>query len=230
MGAQPPETNIQTLFLDEEECCMTFKWVVWRALVALCLLGSLRLPWTGQLSIAQGALYGLRFTQIVGGNAAVPALAPWMVLSVLLLAAPLIVLFFAARRGSACRAGMLAGLAGLLIFPLLVAANLHFRVWPRLNWGYWVYLASLTLTTGLEVLETAMPTITRPLTQPVSSRRAGARAGLALILLPPLLISAVGMAGVHQRGTLVLVHARLLDGSGAEPVTDAVVVVREGQI
>lgn len=98
----------------------------------------------------------------------------------------------------------------VILLPLQFAREIMFESLPALSWGYWLYLTGWLAGALLE----------RQVQRPAS----------AYAVTPLALFAAITFWHSPFPQTIALVNGTLIDGTGASPVADAVVLIRNDRI
>jgi imidazolonepropionase-like amidohydrolase len=182
-------------------------------IVRLAMILALFLPWTGGLTIAGAAAASIRYLAI-GLTMAWADVVLILVITVMLLAYPLVGLPAALRNNETRKNHILIVLAisliALILLPLQFAREVMFESLPALSWGYWLYLSGWLAGAFLEWR--------------------ARRPAFAFAAAPVALFAVVTFWHAPFPQTIALVNGTLIDGTGAAPVRDAVVVVQNDRI
>jgi imidazolonepropionase-like amidohydrolase len=181
--------------------------------VSLALIAALFLPWTGDLTIAGATVSSIRYIAI-GLTMAWSDVVLILVMTAMLLAYPLSSLL-AIWRGKAILTRrvfipLAISLIPLILLPLQFAWNILFESLPALSWGYWLYLSGWIAGALLEWR------LQRP--------------AYAFAIAPLAIFTVVTFWHSPFPQTIALVNGTLIDGTGAPPVEDVVVVVQNDHI
>ena len=181
--------------------------------VDLAMLVALFLPWTGHLTIAGVAASSIRYLAI-GLTLAWSDVVLILAVTTMLLTYPLANMLNVLRgkdsRTSKVFIPLTISLIPLILLPLQFAREIMFESLPVLSWGYWLYLSGWLAGALLEWR------VQRP--------------SFAFAATPLALFAVITFWHSPFPQTIALVNGTLIDGSGASPVADAVVLVQNDRI